>query len=433
VSDPIQECGIVGAGGAGFPTDVKMKARAETFLVNGAECEPLLHKDKELLQHRSADMMKGLRLCMERVGARRGIIGVKEKYEDVIRSLQSQLTHGVEILPLSDTYPAGDEFILVYDATGRVIPPGGLPLDVGAVVSNVETLVNVGEGRPVTHKYLTVAGAVRHPVTLKVPVGMSVGEVVAAAGGATVDPFVVLMGGSMMGRLAPGPEEPVIKTTGGLIVLPRQHILVTRYQRTWAHADRIGKSACDQCSFCTELCPRHLLGHPIEPHKTMRALGFAVDKNPMMSGTLYCCECNLCSLIACPEDLDPKDACAHYKQTARERGLGWKGKPEEIRPHPLFKERRIPTRRLMAKLALGGFQNKGPLEDVPLRPKRVVLPLRQHLGSPCLPVVKPGQRVRAGDLVASPPEGKLGAHLHASINGRIREVEQFIIIEGFHD
>jgi Na+-translocating ferredoxin:NAD+ oxidoreductase RnfC subunit len=406
-----------------------MSAKAETFIVNAAECEPLLHKDKELLLHHAPAMLEGLRICMERVGARRAVIGIKGKYEEVIQALQTQAPKGVEVFPLSDTYPAGDEFILVYDITGRVIPPGRLPLDVGSVVSNVETLINVGVGRPVTHKYLTVAGAVHNPVTLRVPVGISVGECIAAAGGATVPDIAVLMGGSMMGKLARNLEEPVTKTTGGLIVLPSEHMLIGRYRRSWAHADRIGKSACDQCSFCTELCPRHLLGHPIEPHQAMRALMFAPEKDRMIAGTLYCCECNICSLIACPEDLDPKDACVQDKPIARQHGLGWTGMPDDIRPHPLFNERRTPIRRLMAKLGLLSFRNTGPLVDAPLKPRRVLLPLRQHVGVSSVPVVSPGQKVRAGDLVASPPEGKLGANIHASINGRVQSVDGTIVIE----
>lgn len=429
VSDLIAECGVVGAGGAGFPTSVKMNSKAEVFLVNAAECEPLLHKDKELLIHRAQDMFKGLRLCMERVGAQKGIIGVKGKYDAVIHALEPQLPSGVEILPLTDTYPAGDEFILVYDATGRVIQPGGLPKDVGAVVCNVETLVNVGSGQPVTHKYLTIAGSVENPITLRIPVGTSIREVIAAAGGATVPQFEVLMGGTMMGKLAPNLDEPVTKTTGGLFVLPSQHLLIGRYRREWIHVDRIGKSACDQCNFCTELCPRYLLGHPIEPHKAMRALGFAPEKDRMISGTLYCCECNLCSLISCPEDLDPKEVCAHDKPIARERKLGWTGNAADIHPHPLFPDRRTPIRRLINKLGLAGFRNSGPLVDVPLHPKSVVIPLKQHTGVVCTPTVKVGEKVLEGDLLGTPPQGKLGANIHASISGRVQKVDGAVVIE----
>ncbi len=429
MTDSIAQNGIVGAGGAGFPTAVKLQKQAEIYLVNAAECEPLLHKDKELLLHYGAEMLQGLRIAMDRVVARRGIIGIKEKYEEVIAKLRPLLEHGVEILPLRDTYPAGDEFILTFDATGRIIPPGGLPLDVGVVVSNVETLINVARDRPVTHKYLTVAGAVESPVTLNVPIGMSTREVIAAAGGATENEFEVLVGGAMMARLARGLEEPITKTTGGFIVLPRDHPLIRRYARTWVAAHRIGRSACDQCTFCTELCPRYLLGHPIEPHKNMRALGFPTGKEKLLAGSNYCCECNLCSLFSCPEDLDPKDVCAHDKVTARELALGWRGQAEDIHPHPLASQRRIPTHRLMAKLGLTEFRNVGPLEDRPLQPRRVVLPLKQHAGAPAVPVVREGEAVRLGDLIASPPAGKLGANIHASISGRVREINETVVIE----
>ena len=105
-------------------------------------------------------------------GAREGVIGIKEKYHDIIATLESKAPDGVRIVPLPDVYPAGDEFILVHLVTGRVIPPGGLPKDVDTVVANVETLMNIGLDQPVTHKYLTVAGAVLRPVTVRVPVGI---------------------------------------------------------------------------------------------------------------------------------------------------------------------------------------------------------------------------------------------------------------------
>jgi Na+-translocating ferredoxin:NAD+ oxidoreductase RnfC subunit len=429
MTDRIHDNGVVGAGGAGFPTAVKLRAKAEVVIVNGAECEPLLHKDKELMLHRAPEMLRGLSIAMGRVGAARGVVGIKEKYDHVIRAISALVPGNVTVHALSDTYPAGDEFLLVYDVTGRVVPPGALPLAVDAVVNNVETLVNIGRDRPVTHKYLTVAGAVARPVTLRVPVGMAMGEVIEAAGGAAAAGFEVLVGGAMMGRLWSGPDEPVVKTTGGLIVLAREHGLIARYRLPRLAVERIGRAACDQCSFCTELCPRHLLGHPIEPHMAMRALGFAHDRERMIASTLYCCECNLCTLFSCPESLDPKNICAYGKPVARAKGLEWKGQPEGIRPHPLFSARRIPTRRLIQRLGLKGFSNTGPLDERDLSPARVVLPLKQHSGAPAEPKVRPGERVRQGDLVAAAPDGQLGANIHASITGRVASVNGAITIE----
>ena len=427
--DRIASHGIVGAGGAGFPTAVKLRTSVPTVIVNGAECEPLLHKDKELLHHLAHPMLDGLRAAMALVGAEEGVIGIKEKYTDVMAGLAPRLPDRVRILPLRDTYPAGDEFLLVYDATCRVIPPGGLPKDVGAVVVNVETLVNIGLDRPVTHKYLTVAGAVRTPVTLRAPVGIRIGDLIEAAGGTTEDDVAALLGGVMMGRLAASLDEPVTKTMGGVVVLPVSHPLIAWYRQSRRQVERIGRSACDQCRFCTELCPRYLLGHPIEPHAAMRSLAFEGPHSPMIAGTLYCCECNLCSLYSCPENLDPKSVCTFSKPLARERHLEWKGNPAEVQPHPLADARRAPMQRLIAKLGLSEFNNVGPLDDRTLEPGRVVLPLKQHAGAPAIPAVRVGARVTAGDLVAAPAPKALGARLHASISGVVRSVDEAIVIE----
>jgi Na+-translocating ferredoxin:NAD+ oxidoreductase RnfC subunit len=427
-ADRLEELGIVGAGGGGFPAAVKFKTRVSLVIVNAAECEPLLHKDKELLHHHSEPFLRGLRMTMEIVGAREAAIGIKEKYHEIIAALERVVPPGVRVVPLPDVYPAGDEFILVHLVTGRVIPPGGLPKDVDVAVSNVETLINIGLDQPVTHKYLTVAGAVENPVTLRVPVGITIGEVIEAAGGATVSDVGVLLGGVMMARPAASLDVPVTKTTGGIIVLPASHKLIQRHNAPMIQVNRIGRSACDQCRFCTEFCPRFLLGHPIEPHRAMQSLGFATGVDAMVA-TLYCCECNLCSLYACPEDLDPKNVCVQAKPLARERGLTFKGDPASITPHPLAEFRRVPMRRLIARLGLGEFNNVGPLVDHSFSPQKVKILLKQHAGAPAVPVVKCGDRVRVGDLLAAPEQGKLGARVHASIDGVVRVTTDAVFIE----
>jgi Na+-translocating ferredoxin:NAD+ oxidoreductase RnfC subunit len=426
--DRLEELGIVGAGGGGFPASVKFKTRVSLVIVNAAECEPLLHKDKELLQHHYEPMLRGLRTVMELVGAREAAIGIKDKYHEIIAELERVAPSGVRVVPLPDVYPAGDEFILVHLITGRVIPPGGLPKDADVAVSNVETLINIGLDQPVTHKYLTVAGAVETPVTLRVPVGITIGEVIEAAGGATVSDIGVLLGGVMMAKPAESLDIPVTKTTGGIIVLPASHKLIQRHNAPMIQVNRIGRSACDQCRFCTEFCPRFLLGHPIEPHRAMQSLGFATGVDAMVA-TLYCCECNLCSLYACPEDLDPKNVCVQAKPLARERGLTFKGDPASITPHPLAEFRRVPMRRLIARLGLGEFNNVGPLVDHSFSPQKVKILLKQHAGAPAVPVVKCGDRVRVGDLLAVPEQGKLGARVHASIDGVVRVTGDAVFIE----
>ncbi len=427
LASQVRAAGVVGAGGAGFPTYVKLDSTVDTYIVNGAECEPLLYKDKELMRLYAERMVHGLRLAMAATGARQGIIGIKAKYHDAIDALKPHLVPGIEFCLFDNFYPAGDEYVVVYEATGRIIPPGGIPLQVGCAVNNVETLINISlaaEGVPVTHKWITVAGAVAQPSSFAVPVGVTVAEVLRLAGGATVPDPVALEGGAMMGRPVASLDARVTKTTGGYIVLPGNHKLYARKTAPDAVRERIARSACDQCSFCTELCPRYMLGYAIEPHKVMRSVGFA---GQTMEGWaqlgLLCCECSLCDLYACPEDLPPKDMCIRSKRV-------WSGKgprPEPLqgrgKAHPLREARKVPVPRLIQRLGLTPWDLPAPMTQPEWQPQEVRLLLRQHVGVPAEPLVREGQRVEHGQVVASPPEGKLGAPIHASIGGTVSRID----------
>jgi Na+-translocating ferredoxin:NAD+ oxidoreductase RnfC subunit len=428
------QAGVVGAGGAGFPTHVKLAGKADTVIINAAECEPLLHKDKEVLRTYVDDVAEGTAIGMRLVGAKRGVVGIKEKYTDVIELLQSKLPGNIDVAPLRDAYPAGDEFVLVYDVLGRAIPPGGIPLAVGAVVMNVETAMNVARAsdHPVTEKYLTVAGAVANPVTLRVPLGMTLAQCVAAAGGPTIPDVNYIVGGVMMGYLEANHDALVDKTTGGVIVLPDDHVVVRRRRQDWKQIARIGRSACDQCSFCTELCPRWLLGHPIEPHRAMRSLEFNLIGEANVIGTQFCCECNLCSLYSCPEDLDPKNVCTQNKRRLASEKQRWENPPfNPKRPELHMANRKAPMARLMTKLGLRKFHNVGPLNDALLDARRVGVKLKQHLGAPCESQVTVGQSVTKGHVIGLPPvaNGKpaLGAPVHASIDGRVISIENGVV------
>jgi len=430
----IHDAGVVGAGGAGFPTHVKLAGKADTVIINAAECEPLLHKDKEVLRAYVDDVVRGTAIGMRLVGAQRGVIGIKEKYHDVIDLLRSKLSAGMEVAALRDAYPAGDEFILVYDVLHRVIPPGGIPLAVGAVVMNVETAMNVARAadRPVSEKYLTVAGAVAEPVTLRVPLGVTLAQCVAAAGGPTIPDDNYIVGGVMMGYLEENHNALVDKTTGGIIVLPNDHVVVRQRRQEWNQIARIGRSACDQCSFCTELCPRWLLGHPIEPHKAMRSLEFNMVGEANVVGTQFCCECNLCSLYSCPEDLDPKNVCGQNKRRLMTEKKRWENPPfNPQRPEMHMANRKAPMARLMTKLGLRQFRNVGPLNDTLLPTNRVGIQLKQHVGAPCEPLVQVGRQVKKAEMIGRPPvqNGKpaLGAPVHASIDGTVTALEDGVV------
>lgn len=433
--EDVARAGVVGAGGAGFPTHVKLSGNADTVVLNAAECEPLLHKDKELILRDPALIVEGLARAMSLVGAKEGVVGIKGKYVKVIETIEKALRPNMRICPLPDVYPAGDEFMLVYLSLGRVIAPGAIPLSVGAVVMNVETarnIANVGS-TPVVDKFVSIAGAVKNPCTLCVPLGTSLAECLEKAGGATVSDPAFVVGGAMMGRLASSLDIPVTKTTGGLIVLPKDHFVVQRKSWDWGKALRVGKAACDQCSRCTELCPRYLLGHPIEPHRTMRSLGFSANNEANVIGAQFCSECNLCSYCSCPEGLDPRRVNHQNKTRLAAEKKRWENPPfAPERAEQLLTFRKTSTSRLMQRIGLTDFKNVGPLLNFVYAPQTVVLPLKQHIGAPCVPIVKQGDVVTKGQSIAVRPivDGKtaLGSDLHASIDGVVAQIDDNIKI-----
>ncbi len=425
IIDQVRQAGVIGAGGAGFPTHVKLDASVDTYLCNAAECEPLLYKDQELMRLHAEEMVRGMKLAMAATGATRGVIAIKAKYDRAIAALKLY-ADGLEFHLFGSFYPAGDEYVVVYDCTGRLIPVGGLPKDVGCAVNNVETFINIAraaEGKPVTHTSLTVAGAVANPCSMTVPIGIHAADVVALAGGATVDDPVLLNGGAMMGKLAEL-DTIVNKRSGGYIVLPRTHQLVRRRTRPMAANVVIAKSACDQCSYCTDFCPRYLLGYAIEPAKVMRSVGMAGEAEWGWAKLgNQCCECNLCSLYACPEDLPVMEMCVQSKVIARERPQRPALLPSKGKPHPLRDSRRVPISRLVQRLGLTEWDAKAPMTDRKINPEHVHIHLSQHIGAPAVPVVSVGEQVTAGQLIGAIPEGKLGASIHSSISGRVTSVD----------
>ncbi len=433
VDQKIREAGVVGCGGAGFPSHVKASSKAEVVLGNGAECEPLLHKDLELITREPDAVVNGMQILMSSTGAKKGILGIKKKYAEKLAGVNSAIgKKAIELKLLGDYYPTGDEYILVYEATKKLIPPQGIPLDVGIVVNNVETLRNIheaSEGIPVTAKCISVAGAVKQPSTFTVPIGISFAEVIAAAGGASVPEYAVFVSGIMMGKLSGDMSLPITKTCAGLVVLPVAHRLITRKSLPEQTMHRIGKSACDQCSYCTEFCPRYLLGYDVQPHKVMRSLSFTASGEDLWNQwAQLCCSCGLCTLYACPEDLYPKEACDKAKVDLKAKGLQWDGN-REITPHPIYDGRHVPLSQLIGKLGVKDYDVPAHYRETKFSPKKVRIPLQQHIGSPALPVVAVGKQVKAGDLIGEIPQGKLGARVHASIGGVVVSIGDEIVLE----
>ena len=424
--DQVRQAGVVGAGGGGFPAHIKLAAKAGIVIANGAECEPLLHKDAAVMQHMAARVIKGIQLSMTAVGASEGVIGIKAKKKHAVEAIEAACRGtSVRVHLLGDFYPAGDEYDLVYTVTGRLIPPGGIPINVGTVVNNVETLVNIAdaaEGKPVTHKTLTIAGAVREPVSLTVPIGITFRECIEAAGGATTPNPVLCIGGLMMGSQTEDLDTPVTKTSGGVIILPRDHPVIERKMRPAADQAKIGKSACDQCRYCTEYCPRFLLGYAVEPHQVMRSLAFtATGAGAWNEWASLCCSCGLCTLYACPEQLYPKEACDDAKAYLKKASFKWSGSMD-VKVHPMRDGRHVPIKSLMRKLHVEDYDHPAPLRPGVLSTNRAIMLLKQSAGTPALPSVRQGETVKTGQILAQPAPNAMGAILHAPFDGTITSI-----------
>ena len=424
----IRSAGVVGAGGAGFPTHVKLNGQAEYVLANGAECEPLLRVDQLLMQRRARDVIRGMEAAMEATGAKHGVIATKAHYHQAVDALKEALGSRSDIrLHLMDAYyPSGDEKSIIYEVTGRVVPSAKLPLDVGCVVSNVATLANIAdavEGKPVIQKDVTVGGDVPHPITVTVPVGAPMDEVISLSGfsGSPAD-HALIVGGPCMGKIETDWHAPITKTTGGLLLLPKDHPLILRRTQPPERILKLARAVCCQCSQCTQMCPRNALGLHVEPHKAMRAMitgnGLLLD-NPQ--SVLACSSCGLCSNYACHMELRPSDVMALYKKEMGRAGI--RPVPEaEIQPDPFIVQKRVPVKRLIARMGLSAYDGPAPYTETAYHPRKVFLPLSQHVGKPALPVVQVGDRVQAGSLIGEIPEKSLGARVHASIAGRVSGV-----------
>lgn len=435
----LQNVGTVGAGGAGFPTYAKLDERAEVILMNCAECEPLLKLHRQLLEQCAGEILKAFDMIAQTVGAKEAVIGIKREYKATLKAIDRYIDAypNMRVQLLDGAYPMGDEVVLIYEATGRVIRPGGLPIEEGVAVFNVETVYNVYRAvereTPVVDKLVTVVGEVEHPITVRVPLGATIKDVVAYAGEITVKNPTYLVGGPMMGNLA-DEEAVVTKTTNAVIVLDRSHSLIQRKNRNAAIDLKRAASSCCQCETCTSLCPRHALGHPIEPHKFMRSAANQdfQDTNVFLN-TMFCSSCGLCENFSCPQGLSPRSLIADYKLGLRKAGVK---PPGDVKPAPVKESRqyrKVPEERLAARLGLSRYDVEAPLQEDGYWKKqdiihKVKIPLSQHIGAPAVPVAETGAKVKVGDMIAKPGNG-LSVAIHASMDGIVREVtEKYIVI-----
>ena len=430
----MRDNGIVGAGGAGFPSYAKLNKSVDTVILNCAECEPLLRLHRSLLEKYAYEIMWALDIVSKTIGASNTIVALKSAYKKALEAVKGELAsfENITICTLDEIYPAGDEVVLIYEATGRVVPPGEIPASVGVTVFNVETMYNLykaaNDNSPVIKKYVTVTGEVKNPQTFLVPIGTKLADVIAMSGGETVSDPAYVLGGPMMGRLGSA-NEYVTKTTNAIIVLPQNHYVVMRKKVKPSVDLKRTMASCCQCRYCTDLCPRHLLGHPIEPHEFMRVVSDSnVAKIDPYLDAMFCCSCGLCEMYSCQQGLSPRALIDEFKKGMRAAGIGPR---KGIKPTPVPKSRefrKVPIDRLRSRLGLDSYDVSAPISDTVIVPREVRIMLSQHIGVPAVPCVNAGEKVSEGQLIAATPEDKLGVSIHSSVNGKVKEINQKYIV-----
>jgi Na+-translocating ferredoxin:NAD+ oxidoreductase RnfC subunit len=235
----------------------------------------------------------------------------------------------------------------------------------------------------------------------------------------------------MMGPVMNNIDGFVTKKNKGFVILNRQHPLIQKKSLSMEQARRINRASCEQCRMCTDLCPRFLLGHEVQPHKMMRTLNYALEYTEEQKNAYLCCQCNLCELFSCPAGLHPKAANLFIRQKLAEKNIRFKSEKAEFVPRSSREYRMVPSKRLIARLGLADFDKPAPMTQTAMNPDIVHIARSQHVGTPAVPIVSVGEHVNSGQLIGKIPEGSLGAVIHASISGTVSEIgDMFIAIRG---
>jgi len=291
--DAVFKAGIVGMGGATFPTHVKLKPppnfHIDTVIANGVECEPYLTADHRMMLEHPAKILEGMRIVMRILGVKRGFLGIEMNKPDAIELMtqKARTVDEIEVVPLQVRYPQGAEKQLIYACTGREVPSGGLPMAVGVVVQNVSTLAAIRDavvkGKPLFERVVTVTGeAVTTPKNLLVRVGTPLRLLIEAAGGLNGDAAKIISGGPMMGLAQHVQNVPIIKGSSGVLCLPPELVDVSP------------PAPCIRCGACVGVCPAGLL-----PTDLVRLVENNKFDEADRLGVMDCIECGSCA-FGCP-------------------------------------------------------------------------------------------------------------------------------------
>ena len=296
IIERITEAGIVGLGGAAFPTAVKLSppkdAGVDTLILNGCECEPYLTRDYRLMIEKPFEILSGMQLMMNAAGIDRGVIGIEDNKPLAIQLMNEAVKENpnIQIFTVKTRYPQGAEKLLIYAATGRKVPPGKLPFDVGVIVQNIATAFTAYEaitlGIPQMTAFVTVAGkGIRQPKNLQIPVGTPIRHVIDACGGITEDAKRIIAGGPMMGSALFDLDTPITKATSGILALTQKELKIPE------------ETSCLKCGKCLEACPMYLV-----PNRLVRNVQTDRIEEAVQMGISTCMECGCCSYV-CPANI----------------------------------------------------------------------------------------------------------------------------------
>ena len=429
----MREFGIVGAGGAGFPSYAKLAEGADLLLINGSECEPLLYTDYVILKNEMSLVLSGISAVLSHTKIPKSMLCIKAHTAKRLALADGErLADKIFVRVLPDVYPIGDEISLIYEAAGRLVKPGKLPITEGVIVYNVETMYNLARAirfsEPVTKKWLTVGGDIKSPTVIKVPIGTKISDIFRALDITVPEGYTVLDGGPSMGKVINPATYAVTKTTKGILVLPdyTQAIISKKINDKMAVAR--AETACCQCTRCTDMCPRNMLGYPLEPHKMVRTAMGAAEVMPIMvlSATL-CCGCGVCESLACSQGISPRAVIANYKGVLAKNKLRFNLDGEyETRAEREY--RMIPSDKWESILGVRKFDTVADFGGEMNEFSRVEIPLSRHIGAPSIPTVSDKDTVMEGEMVAKAADG-LSLPQHASISGRVTLDDGKIIID----
>jgi len=422
-----------------------IKEKCCTVIVSALKENPLSFAEEYLLQREWLKVIDGLKLLMVNHQAEKGIIAVSKSDRPVIADLKRCIEDcdNIDLFFVDNFYPAADQAILIYEVTRQPYyrrTPAALS---GSLVYDIQTVVNIYEAvteeKPVTRRLLTCTGEVALPSLVLGHLGVSFREIIELCGGATttIDEYVILSGTPVRGAIITDIDTPVTRSTTTITVLPADHELANERSQTLGAQIRKIKSVCNQCSFCTELCPVYLLGGKLYPHLIMRQIAYGLSEpEEVILGALLCSECGICEVFACPHKLSPRAVNKQIKERLKQEaepesllsgqagGLISAHTSEQLQPRSNRDYRKVPIKRLADLFSVGQYAKPPKMELLETSPGQVELLFGEMSASG---VLKTGEEIAAGSLVAE-AEGSTGAGLHASISGKVTFLDKERVI-----